>query len=104
MLKFLLPVAVGLAAISGTSFAQDVGPSIKVSYRDLDLRTAEDVGKFDHRIAKAIKSLCGAGSAVMDERRIEMNRCIKETHAELAVQRNRIVARAGADRMAFSRR
>jgi UrcA family protein len=102
MLKIILPFTLLLAAIPGGAFAQDVHAEVRVSYRDLDLRNPHDVKRLDHRIGKAVVSVCsdGSGSTIMDERRIEIDHCIKAKRAELAGYRARIVARAMGDEVA----
>src|SRR4051812_11355139 len=75
------------------AFAQEVASSVAVSYSDLNLRSEAGVKALDHRLASAIRSVCGAhdGSAVL-EFRFAAQRCVKEKSAEVVALRNRAIA------------
>ena len=75
------------------AFAQEVKSSVAVSYSDLNLRSEAGVKALDHRLAAAIRSVCGVhdGSAVI-EYRFAAQRCVKDKSAEVAALRNRAIA------------
>ena len=75
------------------AFAQDVTSSVTVSYSDLNLRTEAGVKVLDHRLANAIRMVCGEnnGSAVR-EFRYAAQRCVKEKSAEVTALRNGAIA------------
>ena len=74
------------------AFAQEVTPSIAVPYGDLNLRSDSGVKVLDHRLANAVRLVCGEqkGSAVA-EFRFAAQRCIKEKSAEVTALRNRAI-------------
>ena len=107
MLKVIVPLMLTLTAIPGGAFAQDVHSEVRVSYRDLDLTNPRDTRRLDHRIGKAIVIVCSdsSGSTIVDERRIEIDRCIKAKRSELAGLRAQIMSRAtGAEVAVLSER
>ncbi len=82
-----------LALVPVPAFAQDVTPSVVVSYSDLNLRSEAGIKVFDRRLASAVRSVCGVhdGSAVR-EFRFAAQACVKEKSAEVAVLRDRAIA------------
>ena len=90
----LFHIALSMLALAPLpTFAQEVTPSIVVSYGDLNLRSEAGVKAFDHRLANAIRSVCGEhdGSAVLAFR-LAAQACVKEKSAEAAVLRDRAIA------------
>ena len=90
----LFHIALSMLALTPLpTFAQEVTPSIVVSYSDLNLRSEAGVKAFDRRLANAIRSVCGEhdGSAVL-EFRFAAQRCEKEKGAEVMALRNRAIA------------
>jgi len=90
----LIHIALSLLALTPIpTFAQEVTSSIVVSYSDLNLRSEAGVKVLDHRLANAIRSVCGEhnGSAVI-EFRFAAQRCVKEKSAEVTALRNRAIA------------
>jgi UrcA family protein len=75
------------------AFAQEVTSSVAVSYADLNLRSEAGVKVLDHRLANAVRLVCGEneGSAV-DEFRFAAQRCVREKSAEVTALRNRAIA------------
>ena len=75
------------------AFAQEVTSSVAVSYSDLNLRSEAGVKVLDHRLANAVRLVCGEheGSAVV-EFRFAAQRCVREKSAEVTVLRNRAIA------------
>jgi len=75
------------------AFGQEVTSSVAVSYSDLNLRSEAGVKALDHRLANAVRLVCGEhkGSAVR-EFHFAAQRCIKEKSAEVAALRNRAIA------------
>jgi UrcA family protein len=70
-----------------------VTQSVAVPYGDLNLRSEAGVNVLDHRLANAIRLVCGEqkGSAVV-EFRFAAQRCVKEKSAEVTALRNRAIA------------
>ena len=90
----LFHIALSMLALTPLpSFAQEVTPSIVVSYSDLNLRSEAGVRAFDRRLANGIRSVCGEhdGSAVL-EFRFAARACEKEKSAEVMALRNRAIA------------
>ena len=90
----LFHIALSLLVLTPVSaFAQEVKSSVVVSYSDLNLHSEAGVKAFDHRLASALRSVCGVhdGSAVL-EHRFAAQRCVKEKSAEVAALRNRAIA------------
>jgi UrcA family protein len=103
-MKLLSIVAALLAALPVQAGAQDAQSSIRVSYADLDLSSPVGVKTLDHRLAWAIHSVC-ADIHIADDiaRQFATRRCITTKTAELAPQRDRVVA-AYATRVALAAR
>jgi UrcA family protein len=90
----LFPIALALlAALPTQAMAQDAAVSVRVSYADLDLSSPSGVKQLDHRLARAIHSVC-ADIHIVDDiaRQFATRRCIEAKTAEIAAQRNRVVA------------
>ncbi len=90
----LFPIALSLLMLAPVSaFAQQVTTSVAVSYGDLNLRSEAGVKAFDHRLANAVRSVCGAyyGTAVL-ESRFAAQRCVMKKSAEVAAFRDRAIA------------
>jgi UrcA family protein len=90
----LFHIALSLLALTPVpAFAQQVTPSIVVSYSDLNLRSEAGVKVLDRRLANAVRTVCGDedGSAV-SEFRFAAQRCVREKSAEVTALRNRAIA------------
>lgn len=86
----LIHIALCLLALTPVpTFAQ-----IVVSYSDLNLRSEAGVKELDRRLANAIRSVCGEPhvSGILWYRPLT-ERCVKATSAEVAVLRDRAIAR-----------
>ncbi|HET7086328.1 MAG TPA: UrcA family protein [Rhizomicrobium sp.] len=98
-------IALSLLALAPVpAFAQEVTSSIVVSYSDLNLGSEAGVKVLDHRLANAVRSVCGAhdGSAVR-EFRFAAQRCMKEKSADVTALRNRAIAGYSSQQAAASR-
>ena len=62
-------MAVGLASVARAAPADDAAPSMKVSYSDLDLTTAQGSSTLHARLAAAARQVCSANR--MDTRDVE---------------------------------
>lgn len=90
----LFHIALSLLVLTPVpAFAQEAASSVVVSYSDLNLRSEAGVKAFDHRLANAVRVVCGAhdGSAVLAFR-FAAQRCVKEKSAELTALRDRAIA------------
>ena len=90
----LFHIALSLLVLAPVpAFAQGAASSVVVSYSDLNLRSEAGVKALDHRLARAIRSVCGEhdGSAVLAFR-FAAQRCIMDKTAEVTVLRDRAIA------------
>lgn len=93
-----------LAALPGVASAQDVGPDVRVSYADLNLRTSEGVEVLDRRLARAVRLVCAEDRGTRElNRKIALRRCVAVQSAKVAIHRDQVLARAAVnDAMALS--
>ena len=90
----LFHIALSLLVLSpAAASAQEVKSSVVVSYGDLNLHSDAGLKALDHRLANAIRTVCGArdGSAVL-EHRFAAQRCVTEKRAEVAALRDSAIA------------
>lgn len=92
MTKFLTTALTGLSLLSGVAVAGTPIKPIRVEYRDLDLQTPEGVARLDHRIAKAISASCPNDRPTELSAKIEERHCRAARMAEIAPQRERVLA------------
>jgi UrcA family protein len=96
MLKYLIPVAALLSALVPVAgMTQDIPANVHVAYRDLDLHTSDGVQAFDRRIEAAIEAVCPASFATGTARKRLLEHCLTVTRANVAAQRERVLAQAG---------
>lgn len=90
----LFHIALSLLVLTPvTAFAQQVIPSVVVSYGDLNLGSQAGVKALDRRLANAIRSVCGQhDGSVVAEHRFAAQRCVREKSAEVAALRDRAIA------------
>jgi UrcA family protein len=70
---------------------------VRVSYADLNLRSAAGVKQLDRRLAAAVKTVCAQAHGTLDlQSKSDSRQCISVKTAEFGAQRNRIVARESA--------
>ena len=70
---------------------------VRVSYADLNLRTAAGVKQLDRRLVAAVRTVCAQAHGTLDlHSKSDSRQCISVTTAEFGAQRNRIVARESA--------
>jgi UrcA family protein len=98
MIKTFVSLALLLAAaVPSAATAQDFsGNSVRVSYRDLNLGTPDGVAELDHRIARAINTVCpDPKSRVLSA--VQASRaCRIATTRWVADQRNQALAKRNA--------
>lgn len=94
-MKTIISMTMMLAALAtpGLSIAQETLPDVRVSYADLDLRTAAGGKALDRRLAKAVKQVCPNADGSADlMRKAVVRRCLAAKSAEVAQQRTRLLA------------
>lgn len=74
--------------------AEPVSERIVVRIADLDLDKDSDRRRLDHRLARAAVEACGTASNADLAGRNEVRRCVQETRAFLAGERDRRLATA----------
>jgi UrcA family protein len=92
MTKFLTTALLGLSLLSGVADAERPTPNIRIEYRDLDLKNPLGVARLDHRIEKALTALCPNDRPADLTARIEERHCRAAKLAEIAPQRERVLA------------
>lgn len=68
--------------------------SVKVSYAGLDLTKPAGVAELDHRINRAVISICGSGGEIDLVARNEVRRCLKGAFDSVEKQRDIVIAEA----------
>jgi UrcA family protein len=100
-------VTIALAALALTpvqAFAAETGSDVHVGWRDLNLNSDAGVRTLDRRLAKALRVVCNDPDAEAQlARRLSAKRCIAEVGAELASQRERVLAARSAPAILASR-
>ena len=95
MLKYLIPAALVAALIPTTATAQDIPAAVHVVYRDLNLQTSDGLRTLDRRIAGAIETVCPDSVAIDLARKRLVSRCQAAARANVAAQREAVLAKAG---------
>jgi len=95
MFKTLLPTpliaaALAIPASAGTPAARQA----KVAVADLNLATAPGQAKLDHRLAVAIRQVCGAGDQRDLTLQAELRRCRESARKSAAPRRAALIAAA----------
>lgn len=94
-MKTIITLAAFAAAFAGApAFAQsaDPTPSVAVSHADLNLSRPQDVRRLDHRIAHAVRNVCGEASSADLRGQVNVERCRVETLTVASAQRRALVA------------
>lgn len=97
-MKTFFYAAALLAALPAQALAQQPGadlrgPEVRVAHADLNLRSAAGIETLDRRLSRAVSAVCGDAEARWDlATKIAARRCIAAKAAELAPQRDRVVA------------
>lgn len=102
-MKTILTLAALAAAFVGApAFAQSAepAPSVAVHHADLDLARAGDVRRLDHRIAHAVRGVCGEASSADPAGKVNVTRCRAETMTLANAQRETLVAASQQTRLA----
>lgn len=82
-----------LAALPAEALAQETPASVRISYADLDLGTAEGVNTLKNRLAWAIAAVCSKfDSTAIVERQFAARRCVQKKTAEMAAVRDHVIA------------
>ncbi len=89
----LLPLLLSLMA-SDPALAQDVRPSIRVTYADLNLQSGAGVTTLNRRLSRAISTVCGGQSGTELGRQSIIRRCRRDTRAQVETQLVKVLARA----------
>ena len=76
------------------AFAQSGGPPIAVGTAGLDLATAEGRAALDLRLLHAARTACGTPSPADPRGLANLDRCVAETRAAVAAQREAAIALA----------
>ena len=71
--------------------------SVRVSYRDLDLRTAAGRATLQGRLNGAVRKLCPRYYAVGIGEILERGRCLRQTSADARRQARIVIARASLE-------
>jgi UrcA family protein len=104
MLK-IIPLLLLAAMASGDAVAQDLSAPVRVSYRDLDMRSAAGIRALDRRLLSAVRKICGDDLSIDTWSKIAARRCRRAKLAEVRALRDAVVARASrpAEGIATSR-
>ncbi|MDO7841321.1 UrcA family protein [Sphingomonas immobilis] len=94
MLKYLLPALLLLPVAAQAQTYPDVRPDVRVATHDLDLRSAKGVKILDRRLSYAITTMCGDDTTVDFSQRRAIRRCHANKRAEVAQQRDAVIAAA----------
>jgi UrcA family protein len=92
MIKFLTTALLGLSLLSGVAVAQRPTTNVRIEYRDLDLRSPLGIARLDYRIEKALAALCPNDRPTDLTARIEERHCRNAKLAEIAPQRDHVLA------------
>jgi UrcA family protein len=97
-----LGLAAALAQLPVSAQARDAAPSVRVAYADLNLDSEAGLKTLDRRLAQAARTVCSDPNAEAElARRLDAQRCIAVTKAELAAARDRLLSRqAGTAQLA----
>ena len=98
-IRHLIPIALisTLAAVpADASYSRDTAPKATVSYGDLNLNSEAGVAALDHRIARAVRQVCGDRSEGTLRERRDAEKCGDETMLIVNPQRDRAIAFAGS--------
>jgi UrcA family protein len=93
MLK-IIPALVLAAGLPAAASAQDVPPSVHVSYHDLDLNSLAGVRALDRRLTRAAGIVCGDDLSVEIWDKIAARRCKAAKIVEVRQARDALLAAA----------
>jgi UrcA family protein len=91
-----LVLVLSSAAAALPAFAGQPEP-IVIDTRDINLASAQGVEKLDGRIRWAIRAACPSPTTVIARERARVFSCHRERAAEIAPQRDMLIARARGD-------
>lgn len=100
-IRTLIPIAL-VAALAAASPAR--ADTRAVSYADLDLTSPQGQSVLDHRIATAVRQVCGRAYPTDLQSRRQVELCRSATLADIQAQRNDALAQARNDRIQLSAR
>lgn len=101
---FILGIAAAAPVAAADGSAAATGPSVKVSYGDLNLGSDAGVAKFDRRIKGAIRTVCGTADLRVLKEVKQMRACRIAAKARIADQRTQaLAARDRAGLLAFAK-
>jgi UrcA family protein len=97
-MKILPLLALALATPVAPALAEPVAPvSQAVRTADLDLSSARDRTRLDHRIRIAVNSVCGAASQIDIVGQRKVKQCREETRGDVQAQINAALAAAARE-------
>lgn len=96
MSKFLVSSLLLLLALPAPSFAQETAPTVRVAHRDLNLSSPQGIAQLDRRLGNAVDLACSAWITDTLKHRADFAACRKAKLAEVAAQREQVIARSGA--------
>ena len=94
-IRHLIPIALisTLVAVpADASYRADSPPRATVSYGDLNLGSKSGVAALDHRIARAVRQVCGGRFAQTLREQRNAEQCADETMLIVKPQRERAIA------------
>jgi UrcA family protein len=95
MLKYLIPAACIAAFLPIAAMSQEAPGSVHVAYRDLNLQSAAGVKLFERRIEGAIETICPDYGSIELARQRVVAQCRAAVRANVAAQREAVLAEAG---------
>jgi len=96
-MKTIIVAVALIAGIPAAATAQQPREQARVAYRDLNLQTEAGVRTLDRRLARAVNAVCPDERGTVDRaRKVAARRCIRDTMAQLAPLRGRLVAGGSA--------
>ncbi|WP_442680164.1 UrcA family protein [Sphingomonas sp. ASY06-1R] len=93
MLK-ILPILLLATMTSADAVAQTRSEPVRVSYRDLDMHSADGIRALDRRLLSAVRKVCGDDLSIDTWSKIAARRCHRAKLAEVRALRDAVVARA----------
>ena len=100
-IRSLIPIVL-VASLAGISSAQ--ADTRRVSFADLDLTSPAGQAQLDRRLEDAVRQVCGSAYPVDLQTVTEVQRCRRETRANIQAQRNDALAQAHNRRIQLSAR
>jgi UrcA family protein len=96
-------IALGTLTIAASPVAAK-GPSMSVSFADLNLSSDEGTAIFDRRIERAVESVCGGEAPRHPRSRNAYNNCIAQVNAAVQPERDLAIAAHREGRLAANAR